>query len=76
MGYKPEDCIVVEDSLNGIKAAMAADMKVIAFTGAESNNTKTYADICLAEGAIVAFNNMRDLHLFLKNDIKQLNKAV
>ena len=70
MGYKPEDCIVIEDSISGIKAGIAANMKVIAFIGAEGNNTKAYADTCIKEGAVTAFNNMLDLHSFLKLEVK------
>lgn len=33
MGYDPKECIVVEDSLAGIKAAIAANMHVIGFLG-------------------------------------------
>ncbi len=33
MGYNPKDCIVVEDSLAGIEAAIAANMCVIGFLG-------------------------------------------
>ena len=33
MGYDPKDCIVVEDSLAGIEAAIAANMRVIGFLG-------------------------------------------
>lgn len=33
MGYEPKDCIVVEDSLAGIEAAIAANMRVIGFLG-------------------------------------------
>ena len=34
MGFAPENCIVVEDSVSGIQAAKNAEMKVIGFTGA------------------------------------------
>jgi len=33
LGFKPADCIVVEDSWAGVTAALAARMKVIAYTG-------------------------------------------
>ena len=33
LGFKEEDCIVVEDSWAGVTAALAANMKVIAYTG-------------------------------------------
>ena len=34
MGYQPRNCIVIEDSPAGIRAAKAAGMTVLAFTGA------------------------------------------
>lgn len=34
MRYQPKDCIVIEDSVTGIKAALKANMPVIAFLGA------------------------------------------
>ena len=33
MGVAPADCVVIEDSLAGIRAAQAAGMRVMAFTG-------------------------------------------
>ena len=33
LGYAPSDCVVVEDSLAGVQAALAADMRVIAYAG-------------------------------------------
>ena len=33
LGYAPSDCVVVEDSLAGVQAALAANMKVIAYSG-------------------------------------------
>jgi HAD superfamily hydrolase (TIGR01509 family) len=33
MGIEPKDCVVIEDSLAGVEAAVAAGMAVIGFTG-------------------------------------------
>ena len=34
LGYKPKDCIVIEDSITGVRAAQNAEMQVISFSGA------------------------------------------
>jgi beta-phosphoglucomutase len=37
LGIPPKDCVVIEDSANGIKAAQAAGMSCVAFQGAGAN---------------------------------------
>ena len=59
MGFKPEDCLVIEDSLSGVKAAKAGGFDVFGFTAHDYNNelkaeaTKTFKsmDLLLKEMA-------------------------
>jgi beta-phosphoglucomutase-like phosphatase (HAD superfamily) len=44
MGYKPEDCLVIEDSIAGIQAARAAQMLVIGFLGGSHANFDWYKE--------------------------------
>ena len=44
MGEKPENCIVIEDSIVGITAAKKAGMEVIAFLGCEIYRSNEYLD--------------------------------
>lgn len=37
LAVKPEDCIVIEDSTNGIRAAKSADMYCVAYNGVSNN---------------------------------------
>jgi beta-phosphoglucomutase-like phosphatase (HAD superfamily) len=60
MGVAPEGCIVVEDSLPGVTAGVAAGMRVLAF--AEG----ALADRLAAEGGEV-FGHMRELPRLLES---------
>lgn len=40
LGYKPSDCVVVEDSVAGVQAALAADMNVIAYAGGVTSRSQ------------------------------------
>ena len=57
MGFKPEGCVVVEDSLTGIKAATSADMVVLHYSSKPiEQNRKTYC----------VFDDMADLPILLQ----------
>lgn len=49
-GVEPGDCVVVEDSVNGIRAGRAAGMRVIGFTGG-GHCPDGHADVLTAAGA-------------------------
>lgn len=53
MHVDPENCVVFEDTISGIKAAKAAEMKVI---GVASTHTKEELDI--ADDVIGDFNEV------------------
>ena len=58
MGFTPDECIVVEDSLTGVKAAKSADMTVLHFSSRLiEQNGKSYC----------AFNTMADLPVLLQD---------
>ena len=57
---KPEDCLVIEDSVHGVTAASAARMRVLGFTGG-SHCRPGHAERLLAAGASATFQHMREL---------------
>lgn len=54
MGFKPEECVVIEDSLSGVMAAKNGGFDVYGFTAHDYNNQ-------LAEEATKTFYNMSQL---------------
>jgi beta-phosphoglucomutase family hydrolase len=54
LGVEPKDCVVFEDSRNGIKAAKAAGMYCIAYSGSNSGDQ----DQSLADRRIADFNEL------------------
>ncbi|NPU11877.1 HAD family hydrolase [Bradyrhizobium sp. 83002] len=64
MKARPAACVVVEDSLAGIRGALAAGMAVLGFHGG-SHCRPGYADSLRAAGATLVFDDMRQLPLIL-----------
>ena len=64
MGFKPEECIVVEDSVTGVTAAKRANMKVYGF-----GNSRTIGHISSAEelqnAGAIPFTKMQELSALL-----------
>lgn len=46
LGARPSRCVVVEDSLSGVRAARAAGMRVLGFTGGDPGAELELAAIC------------------------------
>lgn len=44
LGFQPSNCVVVEDSWAGVQAALAANMKVIAYAGGITRREQLIGD--------------------------------
>lgn len=64
MGVRPQDCIVVEDSAAGVRAARAAGMRVIGFAGG-GHADSAYARRLAEAGATIAVRRMDQLGALL-----------
>jgi HAD superfamily hydrolase (TIGR01509 family) len=60
MAADPKRCVVIEDSVPGISGARAAGMTVLGFHGG-SHCRPGYGDTLRAAGAVVTFDDMRQL---------------
>ena len=65
MGEKPQDCLVIEDSIAGMTAAIRAKMSVVAFLGSEIYQHQAYIDKVKALGIQNIFYSMNELKQFL-----------
>ena len=66
MGYKPEDCIVIEDSVVGLTAAIKANMVPVAFV---KYSKKYFLEDIKKLGIKNIFEDMRDVENFILNII-------
>ncbi len=68
MGFRPEQAIVIEDSVAGVKAAVAAAMSCIGYVGGGhyADDRKTAAAHLYEAGADVVFDNMRDIEALIR----------
>lgn len=65
MGFLPEECLVIEDSLAGLQAGLSAKMMTIAFIGCEMNNNPVYIQAIKNLGIKYIFNEMISVKNFL-----------
>jgi len=67
LGARPGDCTVVEDSIPGVEAAIAAQIPVVGFCGG-SHCPDGHTDRLIAAGCSRVFAKMPDLAAFLREE--------
>lgn len=67
MGCKPENCLVIEDSIAGLAAAVRAKMTPVAFIGHLLGDKAYYLKKIKEMGIVHIFENMKDVRQFVAN---------
>lgn len=65
MGEEPKNCLVIEDSIVGMKAGIRAGMEVVAFLGSQMYQNDKYLEEVKKLGIKNIFYNMKDVKDFL-----------
>lgn len=65
MGERPQDCVVIEDSMAGLTAGLKAGMETIAFVGSAMNNNPEYIAKVKGLGVKHIFSQMSEIEAFL-----------
>ena len=64
-GFKKDECIVIEDSTNGIKAAIAAGIYCIGFDSIHSKNQDySKADLIVKDLSLIKYDKIKSVVLF------------
>lgn len=66
MGVKPENAVVIEDSIAGLTGAIKAGCLPIAFLAGDLENDKAYAEKVKDIGVKYIFHNMNDVKKLIK----------
>ena len=67
MGFEPQNCVVIEDSLVGLQAAINASMMPIAFVGCQINNTQQRIEKIKSLGVKHIFFDFKNLEKFISS---------
>lgn len=74
MGVAPQNCLVIEDSVAGVKAGVAANMSVIGYTGSH-HDPENHISTLKSAGACAAFRSLIHIVEHLKDEKEFLNAS-